>query len=131
MRTSAVDNPRFLATTIGNFMGWRSSAPARSYAEATPPAMSDSAAYVFQQRCAACHTVGKGDTVGPDLAGVTTRRARGWLVRYLRYPDRMLAEKDPVAVALFEKYRNVPMPNLRLSESEIEAVLSFLEASAR
>ena len=131
MRNSAVDNPRFLATTITNFMGLKSAQPGRSYAEAPKLSAADSGAYIFQSRCGACHTVGQGDTVGPDLAAVTTRRERGWLVRYLRHPDQMLADKDPIAVALFEKYKNVPMPNLRLSEGEIAAVLSFLEAAPR
>ncbi len=131
MRNSAVDNPRFLATTISNFMGWKNSQPVRSYAEATKPSTSDAGAYVFQSRCGACHTVGKGDTVGPDLAAVTTRRERDWLIRYLKHPDQMLADKDPIAVALFEKYKNVPMPNLRLTEGEIAAVLSFLETASR
>ena len=40
----------------------------------------------------------------------------------------MLAAKDPIAVALYDKYKRVPMPNLRLSEGEIATVLSFLEA---
>ena len=127
MRNSAVDNPRFLATTISNFMGWRSVQPARSYTEVTLREP-DTGAYVFQSRCSACHTVGRGDTVGPDLAGVTTRRERGWLVRYLRAPDQMLAERDPIAVSLFAQYKNIPMPNLRLSEGEIATLLSFLEA---
>ncbi len=127
MRNSAVDNPRFLATTISNFMGWKKAPPGRSYTEVTLRAP-DTGAYVFQSRCSACHTVGKGDAVGPDLAGVTTRRDRGWLVRYLRAPDQMLAEKDPIAISLFAKYKNVPMPNLRLSEGEIATLLSFLEA---
>ena len=131
MRNSAVDNPRFLATTISNFMGWKNAPPARSYTEATKPSRSDAGAYVFQSRCGACHTVGKGDTVGPDLAAVTTRRERDWLIRYLKHPDQMLADKDPTAVALFEKYKNVPMPNLRLTEGEIAAVLSFLETASR
>src|SRR5262245_2674793 len=73
MRNSAVDNPRFLATTIGNFMGWKHQGPHRSYAELAQPPNVDVSAYLFQSRCAACHTVGKGDAVGPDLAGVTTR----------------------------------------------------------
>ena len=127
MRNSAVDNPRFLATTISNFMGWKNVQPGRSYTEVALRAP-DTGAYVFQSRCSACHTVGNCDTVGPDLAGVTTRRDRGWLVRYLRAPDQMLAEKDPLAVSLFAKYKSVPMPNLRLSEGEIATLLSFLEA---
>jgi protein SCO1 len=127
MRNSAVDNPRFLATTISNFMGWRDPQPGRSYTEVAQTSTPDTGAYVFLSRCGACHTVGKGDRVGPDLAGVTGRRDRGWLVRYLRAPDRMLAEKDSIAVALFAKYKSVPMPNLRLSEGEIAALLAFLE----
>jgi len=127
MRNSAVDNPRFLATKIGNFMGWKNSQPERSYAGVAESWAPDTGAYIFASRCSACHTIGKGDSVGPDLAGVTTRRDRSWLVRYLRHPDQMLAEKDPIAVALSAKYKNVPMPNLRLSEGEIAVLLSYLE----
>jgi len=39
----------------------------------------------------------------------------------------VLAERDPIAVALSARYKNVPMPNLRLSEGEIAAVLAFVE----
>ncbi len=128
MRNSAVDNPRFLATTITRFMGWPSQQPGRSYAELAQPPNVDAGAYLFQSRCAACHTIGKGDAVGPDLAGVTTRRARDWLVRYLRAPDQLLAEQDPIAVALLAQYKDVPMPNLRLSDGEIATVLAYLDA---
>jgi protein SCO1/2 len=58
---------------------------------------------------------------------VTTRRDRAWLTRYLAEPDRVRAEGDPIATALFAKYRNVPMPNLRLSNIEIAGLLSYLE----
>jgi len=131
MRNSAVDSPRFLATTISNFMGWKNRQPGRSYTEVSGLPTLDTGAYVFQSRCSACHTVGKGDTVGPDLAGVTTRRERSWLVRYLRAPDQMLAEKDPIATALSAQFKNIAMPNLRLSDGEIAILLSFLEAQGR
>jgi protein SCO1/2 len=126
MRNSALDNPRFLATTIAGFLGWKNQTPGRSYAEARPLTI-DKGAYVFRIQCSACHTVGKGDGVGPDLAGVTTRRDQGWLRRYLAAPDRMRAEGDPIATALFAKYRNVPMPNLGLDKEEIGAVLRYLD----
>src|SRR3989475_739547 len=80
MRNSAVDNPRFLATTISNFMGWKNRQPGRRYTEVSGLPTLDTGAYVFQSRCSACHTVGKGDTVGPDPAGVTTRRERSWQI---------------------------------------------------
>ena len=127
MRNSAVDNPQFLAATIGNFFGWTSRQPAKSYAEVSSSRMPEKREYFFQSRCGACHTIGNGDRVGPDLAGVTARRDRAWLSRYLAEPDRMRAEGDPIATALFAKYNNVPMPNLRLSGIEIAALLSYLE----
>ena len=127
MRNSAVDNPRFLATTIGNFFGWTNSQSAKSYAEVSPSRMPDKREYFFQSRCGACHTIGDGDRVGLDLAGVTKRRDRAWLRRYLAEPDRMRAEGDPIATALFAKYNNVPMPNLRLSSIEVAGLLSYLE----
>jgi len=131
MRNSAVDNPRFLATTITNFLGrWKDRKPGKSYAEARPLALDKQGEYLFRSRCGACHTVGKGDMVGPDLAGVTTRRDRAWLARYLAEPDRMLAGGDPIAAALFAKYKNVPMPNLSLSEDQITTLLSYLEGQS-
>lgn len=82
MRNSAMDNPQFLATTIGNFLGWRDLKADRSYAEARPLAI-DKGQFLFESRCAACHTLGAGERLGPDLLGVTTRRERSWLARYL------------------------------------------------
>jgi len=128
MRNSAVDNPRFLAVTMSNFFGNRKSQGApRSYANA--PAMPDigSGGYLFRSRCAACHTIGGGAAVGPDLAGVTSRRDRAWLLRYVAEPDRLLMEKDPLAVELFTKFRSVRMPNVQMSPEEIGAVLRYVE----
>ena len=127
MRNSSVDNPRFLATTINGFMGWEDRQPGKSYTEVATLPTPDPGALLFQSRCGACHTVGQGDAVGPDLAGVTTRRERSWLERYLRAPDQMLAEHDPIATALLARYRDVPMPNLRLSDGEIGVLLTFLQ----
>src|SRR6266568_5067786 len=128
MRNSAVDNPQFLAATIGNFFGWTSRHPVKSYAEVASSRMPDKREYLFESRCGACHTIGKGDRVGPDLAGVTARRDRAWLSRYLAEPDQMRAEGDPIATALFAKYNNVPMPNLRLSTAEVASLVSYLDA---
>src|SRR5262249_12783063 len=78
MRNSAVDNPRLLATTIRIFLGWRDERPVRGSA-GPPPPPPDRGASVSRPRCRPCHTIGKGDGVGPALAGVTTRRERAWL----------------------------------------------------
>jgi protein SCO1/2 len=58
------------------------------------------------------------------------RRNRAWLARYLAEPDKMLAEGDPIAVALFEKYKTVRMPNQSMGGADLAAVLSYLEAQS-
>lgn len=78
----------------------------------------------FENKCLACHGIGGGAKLGPDLAGVTTRRTEDWLRRWLRSPETMLAEDD-TAKALLRRF-TVPMPNQGLSESDIERLLRYL-----
>jgi protein SCO1 len=132
MRNSAVDNPQFLATTITNFLGkWKSPDPATSYAEAHRIPSLGRAEILFRSRCAACHTIGQGAALGPDLLGVTGRRQRPWLARYIAGPDRLLAEGDPIATGLFARYANVRMPNLELSSGEVGDLIDYLDEQTR
>jgi len=86
---------------------------------------------LFQEKtCGACHSIGKGDLVGPDLQGVTTRRPREWLEQWIAAPDAVLAKKDPYAENLLHKFHDVPMPNLGLSKSDVDAILAYLETTA-
>jgi protein SCO1/2 len=43
----------------------------------------------------------------------------------------VLAANDPIATALFAKYKNVPMPNLRLADDDVTLLLSYLDARER
>ncbi|MCC6608772.1 MAG: cytochrome c [Burkholderiales bacterium] len=81
---------------------------------------------IFQEKCTACHTIGKGNLVGPDLKGVTALRPREWLQQWIAAPDRMLAAKDPVGIALLHEFHDVPMPNLGLSAAEANALIDYL-----
>jgi protein SCO1 len=132
MRNSATDNPRFLAVMIGDFLNsWRDhkAEPAKSYAEA-PSLVVGQGEYLFASRCAACHTLGGGDYIGPDLHGVTAVRDRAWLSRFIKTPDRMLAEKDATALTLMAKYKQVPMPNLLLGDGDVAALMAYLDAKS-
>lgn len=129
MRNGATDNPRFLAMLIGDWLNnWKYSASKKqqTYSEAQPMKL-DPGQYVFAGHCAACHTIGHGDKIGPDLLGVTNSRNRDWLKRFIQQPDKVIAEKDPTALALFQKYKEVRMPNLRLADGDVETVIKFLE----
>lgn len=83
--------------------------------------------YLYKTRCASCHTIGGGDRLGPDLRGVAGARERSWLVRWLKEPNKMIAEKDPIAMALMERYRNLPMPNLGLGDADAAALIHYME----
>lgn len=75
--------------------------------------------------CMGCHTIGKGPLAGPDLAGVIERRDLDWLKRWLKDTEQMLAT-DSLAQALLKEYKNTRMPNLRLSDADIDALLNFI-----
>lgn len=83
---------------------------------------------LFVKACAACHTIGGGTKVGPDLVDLTKRRARPWLEKFLAGPEKMRAAKDPIALQLQEQFPVVRMPNLSLSEDDIADVISYVEA---
>ncbi len=131
MRDSATDNPKFLANLIGNLMGdWRSpstTSPTKAGAEAAPLHL-DPGGYLFKKECAPCHTIGRGDNIGPDLLGVTLTRDHDWLVRFIRQPAKLLAENDPIAIALFRKYKEVQMPKLPVGDEDMAALIKFLES---
>ena len=93
-----------------------------------PSGANESGEQIFQSRCAACHTIGKGRLVGPDLAGVTSRRDEDWLRRQIKEPDSLLIEKDPVAMQLLQEANGVPMVSLGLSDAEVAAVIAYLKA---
>ncbi len=91
----------------------------------------DAGKQLFQEKtCAACHSIGKGALVGPDLQGVTTRRPHEWLAQWIAAPDAMLAKKDPYAVNLLHQFHDVEMPNLGLSKSDVDNILAYLETTA-
>ncbi|WP_137885852.1 multicopper oxidase domain-containing protein [Pseudomonas sp. 2FE] len=78
----------------------------------------------FESKCLACHSVGGGRKLGPDLAGVTTRRSDAWLARWLKAPEQML-ETDSDAKAMLKEYGNLPMPNQNLSDVQIQQYLEY------
>ena len=78
----------------------------------------------FESKCLACHSVGQGKKLGPDIAGVTKRRTDAWLTKWLKSPDKMLLT-DPDAQAMLKEYNNIPMPNQGLSDTEIAQYLAY------
>ncbi|HJT53568.1 MAG TPA: SCO family protein [Candidatus Angelobacter sp.] len=128
MVDAATDNPRFMSIMIGDWLNsWKNhkNGPLPSYANAT--AVQKDGRYLFARHCAACHTIGHGDKIGPDLIGVANVRDSNWLARQIATPDELIAAKDPIATALFKKYKQVRMPNLRLDQDEVQLIIDFMK----
>ncbi len=78
----------------------------------------------FESKCLACHSIGQGKKLGPDLAGLTKRRNDAWITSWLLNPEKMLAN-DPDAKAMLKEYNNIPMPNQNLTNAEIQQYLKY------
>ena len=75
--------------------------------------------------CTACHTIGSGRLVGPDLAGVTQRRTEGFIMGMIMNPDSMLANDADAKQLLAEYY--TPMTNQGITGEDSQALLAFLK----
>src|SRR5262249_47422860 len=76
-KDSSFDHPQYIAAIIRDWFGYGKGGQAvKSYAESPPlpDYIKDRGAYLFQSRCAPCHSIGEGDGVGPDLRGVVQNR---------------------------------------------------------
>ena len=130
-RDSAFDNVNQLVTTI-HLMDPRWSDQAgvsrgnvvdNSYYQ-----LSDQPGQVlFKKMCAPCHTIGHGVRVGPDLRGVADHRDRTWLLDFIMNPEKVLARKDPQALALAAKFPAVHMPVMGLGETDAADVITYLK----
>ena len=140
MKRSPFEDPYFLADQVGSWLhNWKTPATNQdSYANAPSFDSIDTGLRLFRTRCASCHVIGEvvpeeqnGRLIGPDLFGVTERRDPAWLARWIAEPDKMLAEKDPLALELFEKHNRVPMPNMALNKQDVAAIVEFIETESR
>jgi mono/diheme cytochrome c family protein len=84
---------------------------------------------VFKTVCFACHTIGGGRLVGPDLAGVQDRHSAEWLRSFIRSSQKMVDEGDAKAVALFDEYK-IPMPDNALDDAAIDGVIAYIAQAA-
>jgi cytochrome c2 len=92
------------------------------------PALAKRGKTLFASRgCTACHTIGKSGkntAAGPDLAGVTERRTHDWLKRWLKNPTEMIGS-DSIADEMVVAAKNVKMPNMKLGDSDIDALMNY------
>lgn len=99
---------------------WLLAAPPRWWLNLTKPVdlidpVKAGEGLVEKYNCRSCHRIdGWGQTLAPDLSGVTGQ---------LDTVSIRLLLRNPLAIK-----PNTPMPNFRLSDEEIEAIIAYLQA---
>ncbi|MBL4774338.1 MAG: copper chaperone PCu(A)C [Alcanivoracaceae bacterium] len=129
MKRSPFENPYVLADQIGNWLtGWKAPQQVKDFANAPELRNLTDGENLYRTRCSSCHTIdgNKNKGIGPDLLGVHLKRDRTWLINWLRAPDKMLKEKDPIAMKLFEEYNRVVMPNMSLTQVDVMDLLQYM-----
>lgn len=131
MKRSPFENPYVMADQIGNWLhGWKMPQELKDYASVPELRNMSAGEKLFRTRCTSCHTIdGTSDAeIGPDLLGVTRRRDRTWLINWLRAPDEMLAKQDPIAIEMYNRFNQIPMPNMDLSQVDVKDMMNYMEA---
>ena len=83
---------------------------------------------LFKGNCTACHKINER-LVGPALRDVTERREMDWLLTYIKNPQKMISQGDPIAVELYEEYQ-VVMTSFPFSDDQLISILSYIKAES-
>lgn len=92
----------------------------------------------FKQNCKSCHTIGGGDTVGPDLAGLHERRKIEWTVKFINYPEGMIngdpeeagyEKADVLAKKVYEKYKPTVMSEFSVDKAKVQAIFDYIKGT--
>ena len=92
----------------------------------TSPIFAQVGETIFNQTCKACHTIGGGKLVGPDLKGVTTKRSEDWLMKWTKSSQSLVNSGDADAKAIFEEFNKIPMPDQNFSDDEVKSIFAFI-----
>jgi mono/diheme cytochrome c family protein len=96
-----------------------------------PGIRAQSAAEDYQQSCAMCHTIGGGPLAGPDLAGMSERRERSWLIRFIVDPQAVIDSGDAAAKAMLDEYKGMVMPALPgMTHERAAALVEYVSAQS-
>lgn len=132
MKRSPFENPHVLADQIGNWLtDWKSPQRGDDYSNAPELRSISQGEQLYRTRCVSCHSLTGNElagALGPDLLGVSDRRKMQWLLNWLQAPDKMLDDKDPIALALYQQYNKLAMPNMRLNKEEALRLLDYIDS---
>lgn len=81
----------------------------------------------FKQSCSACHTVGGGRLVGPDLVDIQSRRSDEWIKSFIKSSQTVIKSGDKYADSLFKAFNEMPMPDHpSLTDEQITGIIAYI-----
>ncbi|WP_185856129.1 c-type cytochrome [Blattabacterium cuenoti] len=84
---------------------------------------------LFKKNCTACHSIDlEKKMIGPALSGVTEKRSREWLHKWIVNNKLLRKSGDKEAIDLYKEYGNIEMNSFsQLSEQQIDDILYFIK----
>ncbi len=82
-------------------------------------------------QCKACHTIGGGKLVGPDLKGVTEKHSEEWLIKFIQNSQALIQSGDKEAIKVFEDNFKIPMPAHSLTDEQVKGILLYIKAGGK
>jgi len=85
---------------------------------------------IFDRMCTACHSVGGGPKIGPDLKGIEDKRSAEWLDKWMADPIGM-GRNDPIGKEILARWKGVQMPPQGLSDHQQDLVFAYIAAASK
>ncbi|WP_185871135.1 c-type cytochrome [Blattabacterium cuenoti] len=84
---------------------------------------------LFKKNCTACHSLDlEKKMIGPALYGITKKRNREWLHRWIKDNKSLRKSGDKDAISIYQEFGNIEMNSFpKLSEKQIDDILFFIE----
>lgn len=82
---------------------------------------------LFKLTCAACHTIGGGRLVGPDLINIAEKRNQDWLISFIKSSTTMINSGDADAIAISDKFKGLLMPDNAYTDTQILSILEYIK----
>src|SRR5262249_8308538 len=86
----------------------------------------------YKRSCAACHSIGGGRRLGPDLKDLESRKDRKWLTDFLVDPKGTLDQADPYGKQILDESKGMVMPKINgVDRAMAEALLDYVAAQSK
>jgi len=83
----------------------------------------------YKRNCAACHSIGGGRLLGPDLKDVERRKDRKWLTQFLQDPKATLEQGDSYGKQIQADAKGMVMPQIPgIDDAMAGALLDYIAA---